>query len=172
MHIKKNICESLMATTLNIPEKIKDTIKARLDLNDLGIKKELQFRETEDSCQMPPARYTLSKEQKKAFCDFLWEVKFPDGFASNISMCLNADGTKVQGPKTHDYHIPLQRILPAAMRGFLDNDIYEAIAELGTFLGNLSYPVFMPKPSTHQMHDPGSNVPHIRPKGFTKNQMS
>jgi hypothetical protein len=37
---------------------------------------------------------------------------------------------------------------------------------------DLSYPVFMPKPSTHRMHDPGSNVPHIRPKVLTGNQMS
>jgi hypothetical protein len=36
----------------------------------------------------------------------------------------------------------------------------------------LSYPVFIPKPSTHCMHDPGSIVPHIRPKVFTDNQMS
>jgi hypothetical protein len=36
----------------------------------------------------------------------------------------------------------------------------------------LSYPVFMPKPSTHSMHDPGSIVPHIRPKVFTDHQMS
>jgi hypothetical protein len=71
MHIEKNICKSLMVTILNIPGKTKDTIKARLDLKDLGIKKVLQFRETRDSCQMPHARYTLSKEQKKAFCDFL-----------------------------------------------------------------------------------------------------
>jgi hypothetical protein len=62
MHIEQNICESLMATLLNVPRKTKDTIKARLDLKDLGIKKELQFRETGDSCQMPHARYTLSKE--------------------------------------------------------------------------------------------------------------
>jgi hypothetical protein len=137
MHIEKNICEHLMATILNIPGKTKDTIKSRLDLKDLGFKKELQFRETRDSCQMPHAQYTLSKEQKKAFCDFLWEVKFTDGFASNISRCLNADGTKVQGLKTHDCHILLQRILPAAMRGFLDKHIYEAIVELGTFFGQL-----------------------------------
>jgi hypothetical protein len=32
----------------------------------------------------------------------------------------------------------------------------------------LSYPVFMPKPSTHRMHDLGSNVPHIRPKVLSK----
>jgi hypothetical protein len=75
----------------------------------------------------------LSKEQKKAYYDFLREVNFPDGFASNISRCLNADGTKVQCLKIHDCHILLQRILPAAMRGFFDKDIYEAIVELGTF---------------------------------------
>jgi hypothetical protein len=36
----------------------------------------------------------------------------------------------------------------------------------------LSYPVFIPKLSTHHMHDPWSIVPHIRPKVFTDNQMS
>jgi hypothetical protein len=38
--------------------------------------------------------------------------------------------------------------------------------------GLVSYPIFMPKPSTHRMHDPGSNVSHIRPKVLTDNQMS
>jgi hypothetical protein len=38
--------------------------------------------------------------------------------------------------------------------------------------GVLSYLVFMPKPSTHRMHDPGSNVLYIRPKVLTDNQMS
>jgi hypothetical protein len=36
----------------------------------------------------------------------------------------------------------------------------------------LSYLVFMEKPSTHHMHDPGSIVPHIRPKVSTDNQIS
>jgi hypothetical protein len=35
----------------------------------------------------------------------------------------------------------------------------------------MSYPVFMPKLRTHHMHDPGSIVPHIRPKVFIDNQM-
>jgi hypothetical protein len=35
--------------------------------------------------------------------------------------------------------------------------------------GVMSYPVFMSKPSTDRMHDTGSNVPHIRSKGFTEN---
>jgi hypothetical protein len=39
-------------------------------------------------------------------------------------------------------------------------------------IARLSYPVFIPKPSTHHMHDPRSIVPQIRPKVFTDNQMS
>jgi hypothetical protein len=42
---------------------------------------------------------------------------------------------------------------------------------MNPFGENMSHPVFMPKP-THRMHDPGSIVPHIRPKVFTDNQMS
>jgi hypothetical protein len=36
----------------------------------------------------------------------------------------------------------------------------------------LSYPVFIPKPSTHRMHDPRSIVPHKRTKVFTDYQIS
>jgi hypothetical protein len=111
MHIEKNICEDFIGTILNIIGKTKDTEKARLDLKDLGIREELQLREDGESCKKPNARYILSKEKCKSFCEFLSEVKFPDGFASNISRCVSADGTKLQGPKTHDYHILLQRIL-------------------------------------------------------------
>jgi hypothetical protein len=62
MHIEKNICESLIATFLHILGKTKDTVNARLDLSDLGIKEELQFKEEGNCSEMPRARYTLSKE--------------------------------------------------------------------------------------------------------------
>jgi hypothetical protein len=38
--------------------------------------------------------------------------------------------------------------------------------------GKVPYPAYTPKPSTHRMHDPGSFVPHIRPKVLTDDQMS
>ena len=55
MHIEKNICENLTETILNINGKTKDTLKARLDLKDLGIKKKLQFRDDGDSSEKIPA---------------------------------------------------------------------------------------------------------------------
>ncbi|GJU09035.1 hypothetical protein Tco_1125465 [Tanacetum coccineum] len=41
MHVEKNVCESLVGTLLNVPEKTKDRMNARLDLAELGIKPEL-----------------------------------------------------------------------------------------------------------------------------------
>ena len=41
MHITKNVCESLVATIINMPDRTKDGPKARHDLICLGIRKEL-----------------------------------------------------------------------------------------------------------------------------------
>lgn len=137
MHIEKNICDNLLGTLLNIEGKTKDTINARLDLQDMGIRDELHLKKNGNSYDMPSACYSLNKEQKIAFCDFLRGVKFPDGYASNLARCISADGCKVQGLKTHDCHILLQRILPAGIRGLIRKDIYEAITELGIFFREL-----------------------------------
>ena len=61
MHIEKNICENLIGTILNMEGKTKDTLNARLDLQDLNIKEELHLRKDGNSYEMPRARYTLSK---------------------------------------------------------------------------------------------------------------
>ena len=44
MHIEKNICESVYGTVLNIDEKSKDTNKARIDLANMNIRKELHLQ--------------------------------------------------------------------------------------------------------------------------------
>ena len=41
MHITKNVCESLLGTLLNMPERTKDGPKARADLKSMGIRDEL-----------------------------------------------------------------------------------------------------------------------------------
>lgn len=137
MHIEKNICENLLGTLLGIHGKSKDNVNARLDLADLNIKPELQLQPNGDDYHMPEARYTLSREKKIKFCKFLKETKFPDSYAANIERCITAEGTSLHGLKTHDCHILLQRILPAGMRGILDDDICLVIAELGKIFREL-----------------------------------
>lgn len=103
----------------------------------MNIKPELQLQPNGDDYHMPEARYTLSREKKIKFCKFLKETKFPDSYAAYIERCITAEGTSLHGLKTHDCHILLQRILPAGMRGILDDDICLVIAELGKFFREL-----------------------------------
>ena len=140
MHIEKNICDNLLGTFMNVQGKTKDTLNSRLDLEDLGIRADLHLQPVGDdgeSFEMPQAWYTMTKQEKIAFCEFIKAVRFPDGYASNISKCVAADKCKLQGLKTHDCHILLQRILPAGLRGTIHEDIYEAVAELGNFFREL-----------------------------------
>ncbi|XP_051219303.1 uncharacterized protein [Lolium perenne] len=136
MHIEKNICDNLIGTFMNIQGKTKDTVNSRLDLEDMSIRGDLHLQpapDDEDSFDMPQAWYTMSKQEKIAFCEFIKAVRFPDGYASNISKCVATDKCKLQGLKTHDCHILLQRILPAGLRGTIHEDIYAAVGELGNF---------------------------------------
>ena len=55
MHIEKNICESILGTLLDIDGKTKDTYKARLDLKDMNIRKELWLQQDGSSYKMPVA---------------------------------------------------------------------------------------------------------------------
>ena len=48
MHITKNVCESLLGTLLNMPERTKDGPKARADLLSMGIREELHAKRPND----------------------------------------------------------------------------------------------------------------------------
>ncbi|XP_066341736.1 uncharacterized protein [Miscanthus floridulus] len=138
MHIEKNICDALLGIILRLDGKNKDTVNARLDLQDMGIRPELHLEQEDgDSVSMPAAWYAMEKEERTAFCGFMKSIRFPYGYASNLTRCISADGLKVQGLKTHDCHILLQRILPTGLRGLVHKDIYEAVAELGKFFWEL-----------------------------------
>ncbi|KAL3370741.1 hypothetical protein AABB24_007665, partial [Solanum stoloniferum] len=67
MHIEKNICESILGTLLNIDGKTKDTHKARQDLKDMNIRKELWLQHDGSTYTMPAACYVMSKKEKKEF---------------------------------------------------------------------------------------------------------
>ena len=51
MHITKNVCESLLATILNMPEKTKDGPKARNDLKHMCIRKDIQPPSDDDQSE-------------------------------------------------------------------------------------------------------------------------
>ena len=92
MHIEKIICRNFIGTLLKIARKTKDTIGARVDLEEMGIRPHLHILNTMEwgSCKIPEAPYTMGKKKHKVLCDFISQVKFPDGYASNLSRCIAA----------------------------------------------------------------------------------
>jgi hypothetical protein len=41
MHVENNVCEALVGTSLDIPGKTKDTLKSRMDLEKMKLRKDL-----------------------------------------------------------------------------------------------------------------------------------
>ena len=101
MHVeKKNICNNLLGTLLDITVKTKDIEKARLDLQDMKIWWELHLIETNSRCSKPPAAYVLTRAERRIFCHFLKSVQFSDGFASNLSRNVIEEQRRIYGLKS------------------------------------------------------------------------
>ena len=130
MHVEKNICDNAAGTLLCIDGKTKETDKARMDLQDMKIRKELHLVKHEDWYIKPHAKYTLTLSERREFCDFENKIKYLDDFAANISKNVSVKDGKLGSLKSHDCHVLLQRILPIGIQNFLPKDIYTALVEL------------------------------------------
>jgi hypothetical protein len=67
MHVKKNACEATCGTLLQQKSKGKE----------LGIRPELYAEEIETGTNLLVAATTLSKAERKEFCQFLHDLKVP-----------------------------------------------------------------------------------------------
>ena len=62
---------------------------------------------------------------------------FPDGHAMNLSRGVNLSTMRVLGMKSHDYHIWIERLLPAMTRGYVPEHVWCVLAELSYFFRQL-----------------------------------
>ena len=108
MHVEKNISESTFGTLLGIEGKNKDADKARKDLKNMGIRSVLHLKERPDgSFDKPRAFFSLYPEERDGIYEFLKLVKYPDGYATNISRLVNTRNGRLLNLKSHDYHMLL-----------------------------------------------------------------
>ena len=85
MHIEKNFFDNIINTLLNVPGKTKDNTNSRLDLRTICARSELHI---ENNGQIPVPIFRLSAEAKAAlFKCVASDVKFSDGYVSNMSRC-------------------------------------------------------------------------------------
>ncbi|XP_062100927.1 uncharacterized protein LOC133806858 [Humulus lupulus] len=134
---KKNVCESICNTLLDVAGKSKDGLKARLDLQHMGIRSALHPQEKGTRTYLPAALHTLSKLEKELFCKRLFSLKVPDGYSSNIRNCVSMEQCKLMGLKSHDCHILMQQLLPVAIKGLMPLGPRDAIIRLCTFFNRI-----------------------------------
>ncbi|XP_021618084.2 uncharacterized protein LOC110619138 [Manihot esculenta] len=82
---EKNVFDNIFYTVMDVNGKSKDNIKARQDLKVYCNHPELELLYNNGKVYKPKATYSLNKEQKRSICQWLKDLRFPDGYASNIA---------------------------------------------------------------------------------------
>jgi len=84
----------------------------------------------------PKGKYNLTVNERKAVCNWVKELKMPDGFASNIARCFDSQTGNVHGMKSHNCHVFMESLLPIAF-SCLPNIVWKPFTELSQFLKDL-----------------------------------
>nr|XP_025703887.1 uncharacterized protein LOC112805766 [Arachis hypogaea] len=134
MHIEKNVCDNVVFTILNDSSKSKDNLKARKDLQCMGIRPELWPGE---GGKYPSAIFAMSNSQRDIFLKTLQNVIFPDGYSSNVARCVDLRQCKLSGLKSHDCHILMEQLLPILVKFSLPSPVSNVIANLSSFFREL-----------------------------------
>lgn len=134
MHTEKFFAENCVATLLNEKGNSKDNYKARLDLAEMKIRHGLHPYEEDGKMKTRLACYSMTKKEKGLFMQVFKNLKVPDGYCSNLSKAVNMTDHRLQGLKSHDYHIIMQDLLPVALRCSMSKQVTAVMIELCSLL--------------------------------------
>ncbi|KAL0345546.1 UNVERIFIED_CONTAM: hypothetical protein Sradi_4385900 [Sesamum radiatum] len=79
---------------------MKDNLNARRALKIICNRTELELEHRPNV--MPKAAYTLTNKRKRRVYEWISGLKFPDGYASNLSCCIDMTELRMHGMKSHD----------------------------------------------------------------------
>ncbi|CAA7040016.1 unnamed protein product [Microthlaspi erraticum] len=118
MHVEKKVSDALLSILMH-NAKSKDGLKARKDLEDMGIRRTLHSEVRGKKTYLPPASYWLSKAEKIRFCRRLSKFRGPDGYCANVGNCVSVEPPAIGNMKSHDHHVLIQNLFHVALRGLL-----------------------------------------------------
>ncbi|KAG8369829.1 hypothetical protein BUALT_Bualt14G0054400 [Buddleja alternifolia] len=130
MHIEKNMFDNVFNTVMDVNGKTKDNVNARLDLQNICKRRDLELKEVNGKYIKPKASYTLTKEERLMVLKWIKNLRLPDGYASNLARCVNLDDCSLHGMKSYDCHVFMERLLPLAFRDLLPEPVWNALTEL------------------------------------------
>ncbi|XP_070033241.1 uncharacterized protein [Nicotiana tomentosiformis] len=136
MHIEKNFFDNLFHTIMDDKNKTKDNLKARMDLQEYCRRRELELRQENNRMVKPKAIYSFKMDDKRKICDWVRNLRMLDGYASNLSNCVDMKEGKLMYMKSHDCHIFMESLLPIAFSA-LPQRLWKLITEISLFYKDL-----------------------------------
>ena len=134
MHQERNVAESIISMCFDFTGQTKDNLNARKDLADLCNCPGLEVRLNPSGNESRPrAPYCVKPKERKQILRWLKTLKFPDRYAADIKRVVNLDTGRLNGLKSHDYHIMMERLILVMFRGYLNADLWKMLAELSYF---------------------------------------
>jgi len=124
---------------MDILDKTKDNVKARVDQASLCDRQKLNIPPPKDGkkWKKAAAEFVLKKHQRKEVLEWFQTLMFPDGYVANLRRGVNLSTMRINGLKSHDYHIWIERLLPVMVRGYLPDHVWQVLAELSNFFRQL-----------------------------------
>jgi hypothetical protein len=96
MHNEKNVAEVFFATIMDMADRTKDNVKARLDLALICDRPNSCMRKKPNGrWEKPRAPFCLKRDQKVAVLQWLKDLKFPNMYAANIRRGVNLTELRV-----------------------------------------------------------------------------
>ncbi|XP_047264521.1 uncharacterized protein LOC107863406 [Capsicum annuum] len=129
MHIEKNFFDNLFNTMMDVSNKTKDNLKARMDLKEYCRGSELYLTYLNNKIQKSKASYTFTLDDRRVICDWVKNLRMPDGYASNLSRCVDMKEGKLTSMKS-------QSLMPIAFSTLPDR-IWKPITEISLFFKDL-----------------------------------
>ncbi|KAK2429708.1 hypothetical protein QL285_028127 [Trifolium repens] len=137
MHIEKNFFDNIFNTVMDVQGKTKDNEKARKDVELYCNRKDLELKTLPNKKLLKPkANFSLTSSEAKLVCQWLKELKMPDGYSSNLARCADANTGRLHGMKSHDCHVFMERLLPIAFAS-LPNHVINPLTEVSQFFRDI-----------------------------------
>jgi hypothetical protein len=116
--------ESIISMCFGVTGFSKDNVNARKDLaglcNCLSMEPKINAK---GNLKRTCAPYCLKTAERKEILRWLKKLKFPDRYMSNIKQAVNVSTSKLNGLKSHDYHIIIERLISVMFHGYFDADL-------------------------------------------------
>jgi hypothetical protein len=130
MHHEHNIGESILSTYMSFVDKTKDNNKARGDLAQICNQPTLELT---DRGGKPHVPFCLKPKERKEVMSWMQDLKFSYGYTAGFRRVVNFEKGKINGLKSHDYHIFTERLLPVIFHRYLNDDVWTTLAKLSHF---------------------------------------